>query len=152
MVQNWHSSAAPGPEAMKLLLYHSIGQHDLKTVVRSNFRPERYAKRVVAHVYCVFENVRLWFEMLNLQFFSVEEKCIKMKWNIVPRMISKCLLCFRFKKNIFTANTDWDWVGTITISEKCCCTKNWKVKVERCCLAENPFLLELRAHCPEGPA
>ena len=29
-----------GPEAMKPLLRHSIGQHDLKTVVRSNFRPE----------------------------------------------------------------------------------------------------------------
>ena len=29
-----------GPEAMKPLQGHSIGQHDLKTVVRSNFRPE----------------------------------------------------------------------------------------------------------------
>ena len=29
-----------GPEAMKPLLRHSIGQHDPKTVVRSNFSPE----------------------------------------------------------------------------------------------------------------
>ena len=33
-----------GPEAMKSLLRHSIGQHDLKTVVRSNFRPEMAEK------------------------------------------------------------------------------------------------------------
>ena len=32
-------SEKKGPEAMKPLLRHSIGQHDLKTVVRSNFRP-----------------------------------------------------------------------------------------------------------------
>ena len=29
-----------GSEAMKPLLRHTLGQHDLKTVVRSNFRPE----------------------------------------------------------------------------------------------------------------
>ena len=33
-----------GPEAMKPLLRHSICQHDLKTVVRSNFRPEMAEK------------------------------------------------------------------------------------------------------------
>ena len=33
-------SEKKGPEAMEPLLRHSIGQHDLKTVVRSNFRPE----------------------------------------------------------------------------------------------------------------
>ena len=33
-----------GPEAIKSLLRHSIGQHDLKTVVRSNFRPEMAEK------------------------------------------------------------------------------------------------------------
>ena len=32
------------PEAMKPLLRYSIGQHDLKTVVRSNFRPEMAKK------------------------------------------------------------------------------------------------------------
>ena len=35
---------AMGPEEMKPLLRHSIGQHDLKTVVRSNFRPEMAEK------------------------------------------------------------------------------------------------------------
>ena len=34
-----------GPEAMKPLLRHSIGQHDLKTVVRSNFRPQMAEKK-----------------------------------------------------------------------------------------------------------
>ena len=33
-----------GAEAIKPLLRHSIGQHDLKTVVRSNFRPEMAEK------------------------------------------------------------------------------------------------------------
>ena len=33
-----------GPEAMKPLLRHSICQHDLKTVVRSNFLPEMAEK------------------------------------------------------------------------------------------------------------
>ena len=33
-----------GPEAMKPLLSYSIGQHGLKTVVRSNFRPEMAEK------------------------------------------------------------------------------------------------------------
>ena len=33
-----------GAEAMKPLLRQSIGQHDLKTVVRSNFRPEMAEK------------------------------------------------------------------------------------------------------------
>ena len=37
-------SEKKGPEAMKRLLRHSIGQHDLKTVVRSNFRPEMAEK------------------------------------------------------------------------------------------------------------
>ena len=37
-------SEKKGPEAMKPLLRHSIGQHDLKTVVRSNFRPEMAEK------------------------------------------------------------------------------------------------------------
>ena len=32
------------PEVMKPLLRHSIGQHDLKTVVRSNFRPKMAEK------------------------------------------------------------------------------------------------------------
>ena len=34
-----------GPEAMKPLVRHSKGQHDLKTVVRSNFRPEMAEKQ-----------------------------------------------------------------------------------------------------------
>ena len=88
--------------------------------------------------------------MLNLQFFSVKVMWIKIKRNIVPRVISKCLLHFMFKKNIFTANTDWDWVGTITISEKCCCTKNWKVKVEKCCLAENTFFWDYEPIAQKG--
>ena len=33
-------SEKKGPETMKPLLRHSIAQHGLKTVVRSNFRPE----------------------------------------------------------------------------------------------------------------
>ena len=33
-----------GPEARKPLLRHSLGQHDLKTVVRSNFGPEMAEK------------------------------------------------------------------------------------------------------------
>ena len=37
-------SEKKGPEAMKPLLRHSICQHDLKTVVRSNFRPEMAEK------------------------------------------------------------------------------------------------------------
>ena len=37
-------SEKKGPEAMKPLLRHSKGQHDLKTVVRSNFRPEMAEK------------------------------------------------------------------------------------------------------------
>ena len=32
------------PEAMKPILCHSIGQQDLKTVVRSNFGPEKAEK------------------------------------------------------------------------------------------------------------
>ena len=35
------------------------------------------AKGVAAQVYRAFENVNLWFEMLNIHFFSVKEKCIK---------------------------------------------------------------------------
>ena len=37
-------SEKKGPEAMKPLLRHSIGQHHLKTVVRSNFHPEMAEK------------------------------------------------------------------------------------------------------------
>ena len=37
-------SEKKGSEAMKPLLRHSIGQRDLKTVVRSNFRPEMAEK------------------------------------------------------------------------------------------------------------
>ena len=37
-------SEKKGPEAMKPLLRHSICQHDLKTVVRSNFCPEMAEK------------------------------------------------------------------------------------------------------------
>ena len=37
-------SEKKGAEAMKPLLRHSICQHDLKTVVRSNFRPEMAEK------------------------------------------------------------------------------------------------------------
>ena len=37
-------SEKKGPEAMKPLLRYSICQHDLKTVVRSNFRPEMAEK------------------------------------------------------------------------------------------------------------
>ena len=37
-------SEKKGPEAMKPLLRHSTCQHDLKTVVRSNFRPEMAEK------------------------------------------------------------------------------------------------------------
>ena len=37
-------SEKKGPEAMKPLLRHCIGLHDLKTVVRSNFRPEMAEK------------------------------------------------------------------------------------------------------------
>ena len=33
-----------GPEAMKPLLRHSVGHHDLKTVVRLNFRLEMAEK------------------------------------------------------------------------------------------------------------
>ena len=37
-------SEKKGPQAMKPLLRHSICQHDLKTVVRSNFCPEMAEK------------------------------------------------------------------------------------------------------------
>ena len=39
-----NKSEKKGPEAMKPLLRRSIGQHDLKPVVRSNFRPEMAKK------------------------------------------------------------------------------------------------------------
>ena len=42
--QSMSKSEKKGPEAMKPLLRHSIGQHDLKTVIRSNFRPETAEK------------------------------------------------------------------------------------------------------------
>ena len=37
-------SGEKGAEAMKPLLRHSVGQHQLKTVVRSNFHPEMAEK------------------------------------------------------------------------------------------------------------
>ena len=37
-------SEKKGAEAMKPLLRHSVGQHQLKTVFRSNFRPEMAEK------------------------------------------------------------------------------------------------------------
>ena len=37
-------SEKKGSEAMKPLLRHSVGQHDLKIVVRSNFRSEMAEK------------------------------------------------------------------------------------------------------------